>query len=47
MHKVVHPGFDKVNEGAMMAAAALEAQAGADIEVVYSAPQSADVVQQN
>jgi ribose transport system substrate-binding protein len=45
--KVVHPWFDKVNEGAMMAAAALEAQTGADIEVIYSAPQSADVVQQN
>lgn len=45
--KVVHPWFDKVNEGAMMAAAALEAQTGASIEIVYSAPQSADVVQQN
>lgn len=44
--KVVHPWFDKVNEGAQMAAAALEAQTGADIEIVYSAPQTADVVQQ-
>ena len=45
--KVVHPWFDKVNEGAQSAAAALKAQTGADIEVIYSAPQSADVVQQN
>ena len=44
--KVVHPWFDKVNEGAQMAAAALKAQTGADIEIVYSAPQTADVVQQ-
>ena len=45
--KVVHPWFDKVNEGAQQAAAALKAQTGANVEVVYSAPQSADVVQQN
>ncbi|MDO5641999.1 MAG: substrate-binding domain-containing protein, partial [Paracoccus sp. (in: a-proteobacteria)] len=44
--KVVHPWFDKVNEGAQMAAAALEAQTGAKVEIVYSAPQTADVVQQ-
>ncbi|ALN74732.1 substrate-binding domain-containing protein [Aureimonas sp. AU20] len=44
--KVVHPWFDKVNEGAQMAAAALKAQTGSDIEIVYSAPQTADVVQQ-
>jgi ribose transport system substrate-binding protein len=44
--KVVHPWFDKVNEGAQMAAAALKAQTGADVEIVYSAPQTADVVQQ-
>lgn len=44
--KVVHPWFDKVNDGAQMAAAALKAQTGADIEIVYSAPQTADVVQQ-
>lgn len=44
--KVVHPWFDKVNEGAQMAAAALKAQTGANIEIVYSAPQTADVVQQ-
>lgn len=45
--KVVHPWFDKVNDGAQMAAAALKAQTGANVEVVYSAPQAADVVQQN
>ncbi|SNY91652.1 ribose transport system substrate-binding protein [Cohaesibacter sp. ES.047] len=45
--KVVHPWFDKVNDGAQAAATALKAQTGADIEVIYSAPQSADVVQQN
>ncbi|MCB5410749.1 substrate-binding domain-containing protein [Pseudogemmobacter faecipullorum] len=44
--KVVHPWFDKVNDGAQMAAAALQAQTGASVEIVYSAPQSADVVQQ-
>ena len=44
--KVVHPWFDKVNDGAQMAAAALKAQTGANVEVVYSAPQAADVVQQ-
>lgn len=44
--KVVHPWFDKVNDGAQMAAAALKAQTGADVKIVYSAPQSADVVQQ-
>lgn len=45
--KVVHPWFDKVNDGAQQAAAALKAQTGANVEIVYSAPQSADVVQQN
>ena len=45
--KVVHPWFDLVNEGAQAAAAALEAQTGSDIEIIYSAPTSADVVQQN
>src|SRR4051812_44392601 len=45
--KVVHPWFDKVNNGAQAAAAALKAQTGASIEIVYSAPQTADVVQQN
>ncbi|MCP8896161.1 substrate-binding domain-containing protein [Shinella daejeonensis] len=45
--KVVHPWFDKVNEGAQQAATALKAQTGASVEVIYSAPQTADVVQQN
>jgi len=45
--KVVHPWFDKVNEGAKAAAAAIKAQTGSNVEVIYSAPQSADVVQQN
>ncbi|QEN88505.1 sugar ABC transporter substrate-binding protein [Labrys sp. KNU-23] len=45
--KVVHPWFDKVNNGAKAAAAALKAQTGANIEITYSAPQAADVVQQN
>lgn len=45
--KVVHPWFDKVNDGAKMAAAALKAQTGASVEISYSAPQTADVVQQN
>ncbi|MCD1262475.1 substrate-binding domain-containing protein [Shinella sp. AETb1-6] len=45
--KVVHPWFDKVNEGAQAAAAAIKAQTGSDVEVIYSAPQAADVVQQN
>jgi ribose transport system substrate-binding protein len=45
--KVVHPWFDKVNQGAQQAAAALKAQTGAKIDIVYSAPQTADVVQQN
>lgn len=45
--KVVHPWFDKVNEGAQQAATALKAQTGESVEVIYSAPQTADVVQQN
>lgn len=45
--KVVHPWFDLVNDGAQEAAAALEAQTGSTIEIIYSAPTSADVVQQN
>ena len=34
--KVVHPWFDKVNDGAQQAAAALKAQTGANVEIVYS-----------
>lgn len=45
--KVVHPWFDKVNNGAQAAAAAIKAQTSASVEIVYSAPQAADVVQQN
>lgn len=45
--KVVHPWFDKVNDGAKAAAAAIEAQTGSTVEIDYSAPQQADVVQQN
>src|SRR3712207_3864298 len=45
--KVVHPWFDKVNDGAKQAAAVIKAQTGADVQIDYSAPQQADVVQQN
>ncbi|KAA9001283.1 sugar ABC transporter substrate-binding protein [Affinibrenneria salicis] len=45
--KVVHPWFDKVNNGAKQAAAVLKAQTGADVQIIYSAPQQADVVLQN
>jgi ribose transport system substrate-binding protein len=45
--KVVHPWFDKVNQGAQQAAAAIEAQTGVEVEIQYSAPQSANVAQQN
>lgn len=45
--KVVHPWFDKVNDGAKAAAQAIEAQTGAKVQIEYSAPQQADVVQQN
>lgn len=45
--KVVHPWFDKVNNGAKQAAKAIEAQTGSKITIDYSAPQQADVVQQN
>ncbi|MBS1180951.1 MAG: periplasmic binding and sugar binding domain of LacI family protein [Proteobacteria bacterium] len=45
--KVVHPWFDLVNDGAKHAAAVIEAQTGAKVTIEYSAPQQADVVQQN
>lgn len=45
--KVVHPWFDKVNQGAQQAAAAIQAQTGSDVEIQYSAPQSASVAEQN
>lgn len=45
--KVVHPWFDKVNKGAQEAARMIEEQTGSKVEIVYSAPQKADVVEQN
>jgi ribose transport system substrate-binding protein len=45
--KVVHPWFDLVNDGAKQAAAVIEAQTGSKVKIDYSAPQQADVVQQN
>ena len=45
--KVVHPWFDLVNDGAKQAAAVIEAQTGSKVQIDYSAPQQADVVQQN
>lgn len=45
--KVVHPWFDKVNNGAKQAAAVIKAQTGSDVQIIYSAPQQADVVLQN
>lgn len=45
--KVVHPWFDLVNDGAKHAAAVIEAQTGSKVTIEYSAPQQADVVQQN
>ncbi|WP_204353017.1 substrate-binding domain-containing protein [Salinicola peritrichatus] len=45
--KVVHPWFDKVNQGAQQAATAIQAQTGSEVEIQYSAPQSASVAEQN
>lgn len=45
--KVVQPWFDEVNNGAKQAAAVIKAQTGSDVQIVYSAPQQADVVLQN
>lgn len=45
--KVVHPWFDKVNDGAKQAAADIEKLTGAKVDIQYSAPQKADVVAQN
>ncbi len=45
--KVVHPWFDKVNNGAHAAAEMLSKLTGSKITVDYRAPQAADVVQQN
>lgn len=45
--KVVHPWFDKVNDGAKQAAADIQKLTGAKVDIQYSAPQKADVVEQN
>ncbi len=45
--KVVHPWFDKVNEGAKEAAVILSKQTGKKFTIDYRAPQTADVVTQN
>lgn len=45
--KVVHPWFDKVNEGAKAMARLLEEQTGDKFVIDYRAPSSADVVLQN
>ncbi len=45
--KVVHPWFDKVNEGAVEAAEMLTKATGTKFTIDYRAPQTADVVTQN
>lgn len=45
--KVVHPWFDKVDQGAQTAAEMLSEQTGGEVEVDYRAPEDADVSQQN
>lgn len=45
--KVVHPWFDKVNDGAVEQAKFLESQTGAKFIIDYRAPSKADVVMQN
>ena len=45
--KVVHAWFDEVNKGAKLQADALAKQLGVKVEIVYLAPQSADVAEQN
>src|SRR5437016_4284627 len=45
--KVVHPWFDKVNDGAKEAAKMLTDQTKINVVVDYRAPQTADVVVQN
>ncbi|MDR0363138.1 MAG: substrate-binding domain-containing protein [Planctomycetota bacterium] len=45
--KVVHPWFDKVNEGAVEAAEILTKETGNKFTIDYRAPQTADVVTQN
>jgi ribose transport system substrate-binding protein len=45
--KVVHPWFDKVNQGAKAEAKLLQEQTGKKFVIDYRAPQKADVVLQN
>ena len=45
--KVVHPWFDKVNDGAKAAADNLSHLTGRKVSVDYAAPQTADVAAQN
>ncbi|MEC8919088.1 substrate-binding domain-containing protein [Salinicola sp. MIT1003] len=45
--KAVAPWFDSVNAGAEQAARMIEAQSGAEVEIVYSAPQESQVAIQN
>ncbi|WP_162619576.1 substrate-binding domain-containing protein, partial [Salinicola peritrichatus] len=45
--KAVAPWFDSVNDGAQQAARMIEAQSGAEVEIVYSAPQQSQVAIQN
>ena len=45
--KVVHAWFDEVNKGAQLQADALAKQLGVKVEIVYQAPRSADVAEQN
>lgn len=45
--KAVAPWFDKVNEGAELAGRMIEAQSGANVEIVYNAPAESQVAVQN
>ncbi len=45
--KVVHPWFDVVVDGAKQTAQFLKTSTGADVKIEYTAPQKADVVEQN
>ncbi|MFE8035091.1 hypothetical protein [Thiohalocapsa marina] len=45
--KVVHPWYDKVQDGAMEQVRFLEARTGEQFEIDYHPPTSADVAEQN
>ncbi|WP_148255458.1 substrate-binding domain-containing protein [Aidingimonas lacisalsi] len=45
--KAVAPWFDKVHEGADLAGEMIEAQTGAEVEIVYNAPSESKVAIQN